>query len=103
MLACDFFHVGTVTLRRLYVLSFIDLERRKVFLAGVTAHPVAAWVTQQARNLAIMLPLMSWGMMWSASVGISAPIALAAAARTLRKPAWPPPGARMITGTKAGL
>jgi hypothetical protein len=54
-LACDFFHAGTVTLRGLYVLFFIDLERRKVFLAGVTAHPVAAWVTQQARNLAITL------------------------------------------------
>ena len=37
------------------MLFFIDLERRKVFLAGVTANPVGAWVTQQARNLAITL------------------------------------------------
>jgi len=55
-LACDFFHVDTVTLRRLYVLFFIDLERRKVFFGrAATAHPVGAWVTQQARDLAATL------------------------------------------------
>jgi hypothetical protein len=54
-LACDFFHVDTVSLRRLYVLFFIDLERGKVFFAGLTAHPAGAWVTQQARNLASTL------------------------------------------------
>jgi transposase InsO family protein len=36
-------------------LFFIDLERRKVFLAGVSTHPVGSWVTQQARNLATTL------------------------------------------------
>jgi hypothetical protein len=46
-LACDFFHVDMITLRRLYVLFFIDLERRKVFLAGVTEHPIGSWVTQR--------------------------------------------------------
>jgi len=54
-LACDFFHVGTIVLRRAYVLFFIDLARRKVFLAGVTAHPAGPWVSQQARDLVATL------------------------------------------------
>ena len=54
-LSCDFFHVDTVMLRRLYALFFIDLERRMVYLAGVTAHPAGPWVTQQARNLVATL------------------------------------------------
>ena len=44
-----------MSLRRIYVLFFIDLEGRKVFLAGVTEHPIGSWVTQQARNLAAVL------------------------------------------------
>jgi putative transposase len=34
------------------VLFFIELGTRRVFLAGCTEHPSAAWVAQQARTMA---------------------------------------------------
>jgi putative transposase len=51
IVACDFFTVETVWLRRLYVLFFIELATRRVHLAGVTSNPDGAWVTQQARRV----------------------------------------------------
>jgi putative transposase len=55
IIACDFFTVDTVWLQRLYVLFFIELDTRRVHLAGVTANPNGAWVAQQARNLLLVL------------------------------------------------
>jgi putative transposase len=55
IIECDFFTVETLWLRRLHVLFFIELARRRVHLGGVTANPNNAWVTQRARNLIMTL------------------------------------------------
>ena len=50
LLACDFFTVETPCLKTVYALFFIEVRTRRVHLAGCTAYPTAAWVTQQARQ-----------------------------------------------------
>jgi transposase InsO family protein len=52
VLACDFFTQESLLLQTIFVLFFIEVHTRKVYLAGCTRHPTAAWVTQQARNMA---------------------------------------------------
>jgi putative transposase len=51
LLACDFFTVDTVWLRRLYVLFFVSIGTRRIEYVACTRKPDTAWMTQQARNL----------------------------------------------------
>jgi putative transposase len=55
VLASDFFTVETITLRRYYVLFFIELGSRRVHLAGCTTNPTGGSVTQQARNAILLV------------------------------------------------
>ncbi len=58
----DFFTVEVLTLRGLityYVLFFIQLESRRVEVAGITPHPNEAWMKQIARNVT----MDEWGFL----------------------------------------
>jgi hypothetical protein len=64
LVGTDFFTVEVFTLKGLvtyYVLFFIQLESRRVCLAGITPHPDQQWMEQMGRNVT----MQKWGFLAS--------------------------------------
>jgi transposase InsO family protein len=62
LVGTDFFTVEVLTLKGFvtyYVLFFIHLESRRVFLGGMTPHPDQEWMERQARNAT----MEDWGFL----------------------------------------
>lgn len=61
--AADFLSVKSITaigFVDLYLLFFIHIGSRRVFISSATANPTADWVTQQARNMSMQMD--DWGL-----------------------------------------
>ncbi len=60
--ACDFFTAEVITpvgLITYYVLFFIHIGSRKIYIAGMTPHPNEEWMKQMARNVT----MEGWGFL----------------------------------------
>jgi putative transposase len=88
IVACDFFTVDTIWLRRLYVLFFIEHQTRRIHLAGVTANPDGAWVTQQARNLLLVLGEQGRRVRFLIAIGMPSSLAASMTCSAPRAPRW---------------
>jgi hypothetical protein len=55
IVCCDFLHVDTIGLTRVYVLFLIEVATRRVHLLGAATNPTGQWVAQQACNLMVEL------------------------------------------------
>jgi putative transposase len=55
ILACDFYTVDTVWLRRLCVLAFLSIGSRRIEYFACTTKPETKWTSPQARNLLMEL------------------------------------------------
>jgi hypothetical protein len=89
--AVDFFTAETVWLERLYVLFFIDVGSRRVYLVGCTTDPSGAWVTQQARQLTWVLAARSTPVRFLIRDRDSKVTPYRAGAPDLRRPLQRPP------------
>jgi putative transposase len=55
LLACDFIETVTLCGGEVHVLAVIEHATRRIRILGATAHLIASWVAQAAKNLAMDL------------------------------------------------